>query len=151
MNLKEIMLGSFEQLEKDKFPYYVQLHCLMNDALNVPKEIREQFPEHIMFVLSSDLQSNVFYDYTTKYLSFDCRFNGVYCRVVAHTDCIIAITDNVTQCQFAINQKNIIKKDETVVKKTKPEVKQNLKSVEPSKQKNLTKKTSKPPHLYLVK
>jgi len=82
MNILDMTLGAITDADEKGFPYRVNLHCIMNDALQVPEAIRKQFPKQIMFILDSSLHQNSFYDYDSRTFTFQTSFGGVPATVV---------------------------------------------------------------------
>jgi len=95
MNTKEIFLNALAEINKDGLPFRVQLHCVVNEAMEIPDSVRTQNPNQIMFRLSSDLHPNIFYDFESRTFSFDCTFNHNPTRVYMNIDNIGAVVDDL--------------------------------------------------------
>jgi len=95
MSIKEILLAALSKTEVDKFPFRFQLHCIVNDSLDIPDAVRKQNPNQIMFILSSELFPDMFYDYEKQIFSFYASFGGVRRQVLMNLANIGAIVDDL--------------------------------------------------------
>jgi len=95
MNTKEIFLNALADINKDGLPFSVQIHCVVNEAMEIPEAVRAQNPNQIMFRLSSDLSPNIFYDFDSRTFSFDCTFSHNPTRVYMNLDNIAGVVDDL--------------------------------------------------------
>jgi len=124
MNTKEIFLDALATISKDGFPFRVQIHCVVNEAMDIPDNVRQQNPNQIMFILSSELHPNIFYDFDTRTFSFDAAFGGVSRRIYMNIDNLGAVVDELDNSTlvfgFVQQQPNVVEQPKVPQPKVQP-------------------------------
>ena len=124
MNIHDLILGKIADLDFDnEFPYQFQLHCKVDDKIDIPDSVRKKYPEQILFVISSTLNHNITYDYENQIFSFDATFGGAYYRVSMKPNNINGILDELdgSFVNFGLaNTPNRIEEKKKEQKKEKP-------------------------------
>jgi len=104
MNPKEMFFDALVNCNNNGYPYKVGVVALVNEHTDIPQNVRQKFPEHLMLNLSSDMTNNVQYDFDTSVLSFDAKFSGIHHRVQIHSNNIVQIIDEFNEMTLHFQQ-----------------------------------------------